>query len=309
MNKQRVQFRRSREFGDFISDIIDVIKQNIQPFLRIILIYGLAPLFIGLIFGLLLNMMGSSGNPSDFISGLGGLGMIAIILGYAVGVYLVMGACYAFLGGLAEGLTKEQAVVELSNSVTTNAAKLFMFSLLISLVVVPLALVMFVLGLSQSIALMASAGVVLVLLLCFYGVKIVMAPYLITRPQFGFGDAIRESLRLTDDRWWLTFGLYLVVSIIATFVVFILQIPGYVLLAVNSIFAISEGASNSLTNTFIFSNFLNYAASYLRIVISSVFIVLLYYSWHEEYYGESIAEDIDNLQNWKNTMFENDGEL
>lgn len=311
MNNTPMKFYKPREFSDFINDMIEVIKQNYKHLLRIFLIYGITPLFLSLLIAFGFGMAALNVD-SALLIGLGGISVLTLVAGYVIATTLVMASSFSFLRGLAEGKTATGAYEQVKREAVGGAAKIFLFSLLISLVVSPVGLVFYFLVSSRSIFLLLFLALIFSCVFIYFFIRLSLATYIITIPGASFGEAIRESMKLVENRWWVTFGLYAVVAVICIILAAILKIPGLIVVMFGGLFATSTGVGESVAiNSFIFSTFLEFVAGLLRIIIMAVFVSLLYSSWHEMYYGSSIHEEIDNLDEVRkeDSFFENEGEL
>jgi hypothetical protein len=247
-------FRRERDFGTKISATFEFIAAQFRPLLKCLAYFVLpGTLVLGIGLGLLLGSvtsimpkMGSSpGLAPDFgsiapslVLG-GGLSIISLL----IAMLLLISTVYGFVRvrldtPAAEEVHPAQVWAYIRPRLGRMVlALLMLFGLSIGMMSV-LGVIMFgVLGSGNT----SGAGSVLLIfgsVLVFYigifwlgGVLSLYFPILWTEDTDVL-TALRRSFYLIKGKWWSTFGLFLIVSFIQTFITYLFAIPMYGVMAV-----------------------------------------------------------------------------
>jgi hypothetical protein len=98
------------------------------------------------------------------------------------------------------------------------------------------------------------------------------------------------------DRWWQTFGIYLVISIIASIASYIFMIPAYMIFLVQTLASIDSG---ELSTEFGLWMGIMYACGFLGSLFAGMYqmlgIILQYYSLREQKEGPGLLRRIETL--------------
>jgi hypothetical protein len=212
---QKIELRRARDFSAKVNATFEFLRQNFKVLGKcLIFISGPFILLQGLFSGLYqkeaLSFDPTSGGLfgnfwGDAFMWLG-ISMIFLMFGYIISLIVV----FEFIR-LYE--TKENPesidVPELWETV-----KRFMLPMI---------------GAGIAIAIVISVGL---LFLIFPGIYLMVvlsliAPIMIIERK-SFGDAFSRSFKLINEKWWSTFGLIFVTTLIAGFMAFVFAIPQYI---------------------------------------------------------------------------------
>ncbi|WP_020401638.1 hypothetical protein [Gracilimonas tropica] len=127
----------------------------------------------------------------------------------------------------------------------------------------------------------------------YIGVKLFLAPATSILEDLNPIDAISRSWNLTQGHWWFTFGVYLVMNIISTFMSYILIIPLSIVISFMGIMG-ADAESSMMSAMGVFYG--------LVIVIASLFSVLMliamclhYFNLVERKEGTGLRQQIEEL--------------
>ena len=99
-----MELKRDREFGELISDLIDLFRENFKPLISIYLRYGLSILLVGFLFGLIYtSMYTASDSLTGLLSMVGGLGNLIFSVFNMIAVLSMTAAIYSYVQGYSEG--------------------------------------------------------------------------------------------------------------------------------------------------------------------------------------------------------------
>ena len=314
-----MELKKDREFGEAITDLIALFKENFKPLLSIYLRYGLSILLVGFLLGMITNSMIDTnfdsqlsdqngplgmGNP---LALMGGLGNIVFMFFYMLSILTMTAAIFAYMNGYDEGGV-EAAIRMVRDKFGTNLGKVFGVYLVIILVVLLAGLVGFLLvtAVGPFAMLLMFPGLIA---LFYFGVRYSLATYIATMSGFSIIDAFKESAKLVDGRFWWTLGLIFVVGLIGSILRGILSIP----MSIMSMLPLLQGgdpsAISSMGTTMLVSNFLVYAGFMIYFMIQTLLIPLIYYSLHDQKYGVQLEEQIERVERKRDSLFENEGEV
>jgi hypothetical protein len=310
-----VELVKTRDFGDVIGDAIKILKENFGSLSLGFLIYVLPVVLIG---GYLFILYGSKflqlffnpgaaqelDDPTAILSGLG-IFYIGFILAFIMLYMLIYGFCMAY-EDMEEG--EKVTVEDIGNQIKANFLKLIaIFLVLISLAILPMIAIGAFIGIAPGLAVLLILFFLFAYIYAFNVLQFV--PYIFLREELGISDAIRRAFYLVKDKWWISFGIIIVASLIASFVSYIFAIPAYIMIFASA-FSAMEGASSS-------SPGLMMSLAFLLMIIGSLFCsmysvlaqVLQYYNLVELKESHRLEDRIDEIGNDPDSMFENDGEF
>jgi len=272
MQSQRIDFRLSRDFGEVINATFQFVQQNFRKLFSCIL-------FIG--------------------------GPFVLLAGLSIGVL----QSYIIEPNLS------------SVSYTLSASLVYMFAFLMALLVVMATvyhyIYLYIAGASPEVAdvwrlvrrdfwklLFSGIGIVLLsgfgFMLCFLpGLYLFFALTPVfniqTYERLGFFEAISRSFKLISGRWWRTFGIWLVLSIVQALISFIIVSPLYVAIAVVAFLTPDMGITlpeNLATLLLTVAQSLNNILSLLCGALVFVAMAFHYFSLVEEKEGLGLMEKI-----------------
>ncbi len=283
--------------------------------MHIFLRYGLLMIVVGavimaLVAFLLPGVLSSSG------------GMFAVVFGFATfGLFYiaVFGSITAAIFGYMEGHAesgKEEALAHAKQRFWKILVRFITF-LFVLILLFGFIGGLFSVIIASMFGLLGGGLEFLFVLALYVGIfyistKVYLAPYIYANnylEQRTILDSIEESFRLTDGKWWYTFGSQFVVSMICMVLLIILLLPFYFLMFLPLFFGVESGFSGMFQGGAILASLIPLAGFLFIIMITSMLMPFLYYSLHDLKYGDSIDSRIDDITFKKDSFFENEGEL
>lgn len=209
--QSKVELRRTRDFSEKINATFEFSRQNLKP-LGKALLYITGPFIVlqGLFNGLYQKEILGTGLRSFELFTRGedaliwlGMAYIFILLGYVSSLIVV----YEYLR-LSETRTNNQSieVSELWDEVKRNYLPMI-GSLFIMLIIIMIGVILLVLP-----------GIYLMVVFS-------LIPPIMIIEKMGFSDAISRAFKLIAEKWWSTFGLIIIMSIIVGFMALIFSVP------------------------------------------------------------------------------------
>lgn len=324
-SQNQLILNQKRYFGDTIGDGIKFFRMNIGPltqaFFTFVFPLFVIPILLAFAFGgfdsiqkALTTSIVNAGNSDEGLMSLFiayGILYFVMILSYLVLALIVMSAALAYEENGNQVVTFDQ--------IKSNMSRYFMNVSGSYLAVIAIMFVI-MLGLGVFAALFTSIGgplgavfallmmLVIAVVMVWFSVRITMMPYARMREGLSIGDAFNRSMRLVKGRWWSTFGVILVSSLIVSLAGMIFVIPFQVVLFSASFSGLDSGDAGInpflLGLTFIFSQ-LGSLYLYKYFMVCNI---IKYYDLVENVDGTSLANEISELGNSESSFFENEGE-
>jgi len=279
----KVEFNRTRDFGEIISDSIYFVKQNFKalftPLLYINLIFILGSMASGILIQVkTIGLMGAERAGS-----LGAFGGGALLAGFGVNYalyflfYFISFTIVQLVTLCFIDLYRKNGNVAPSKEEVWTACKAHFWRF---------ALASFLLTILVSIATM----------LCFvpgiYLFPIASLVYaIIVMDEAPFDQAFTRAFTLIKDNWWKTFGTLFIVWLIAYFSVGLVALPGT--LMTMSGFFLGESSSLALTGSIL--TVVVQSFGMLVYSLPTIALALCYFSLSEEKEGTGLMERIENL--------------
>ena len=302
-----MELRRDREFGEAISDIIAFFKQNFKNLMSLYVRYGLSLMVVGFIAGLAINSIAGSSLEFQTVAMFGGLGNLVFMIFFMISTVLITAAIFGYVQGYVEGGI-EEAKLAVSKYLGKNIGRILIIYFMMLCVVALIGLFMFAMfNIAGSIA--GLILIPLIFLVMYFMTKFMLAPYAATQSEYSIIDAFKESYSLTDGRWWWTFGLYFIISAIGSIMMYIVMIPLMLLMMVPQFVGGDFSNMDSMNSTMLITNFIVYAGYMIYGMILILLIPFMYYSLHDRKYGTHIEERIENIEQKRDSIFENEGEV
>jgi|GEM_PF-6462347 len=308
---QLVELRKDREFGELISDLILFYKQNFKALFSLFVRYGIVIMAVGAVAGVLIERFSPQTVSGMEFSPFAFFGVLAFLPFLLFAMYATMAATFAYIQGYAE-VGKEGALDFAKQNFWRVVGRLFV----LFLAAIGIGIAVFgVLGLMVfgMFRLTPWLGVIFYLAFLFFvvyiSIKIILWGYIYTTGNMSVIDALKESWDLTYGRWWWTFGVYFVISMMGSIVMYIFMIPIYLLTMVPIIMGGDMASTSGGGNMAIISMFVMFAGYMLYGMLMYTLIPLIYYSLHERKYGTGIADRIDAVEQKRDSLFENEGDV
>lgn len=279
----KVEFSRTRDFGEIVNDSINFVKQNFKalftPLLYISLIFILASMATGILIqvktiGLLgAERAGTLGvfGGSAFLAGFG-INYALYLLFYFISYTVVQLVTLCFIDLYKKNGNVAPSKEEVWSACKAHFWRFTLASLLLSIIVV----IATMLCILPGIYLFPIASLVYVIII------IDDAP---------FDQAFTRAFTLIKDHWWKTFGALFIVWLIAYFSVGLVALPGT--LMTMSGFLLGESSSLSLTGAIL--NVVIQSFGMLVYSLPTITTALCYFSLSEEKEGTGLMGRIENL--------------
>jgi len=281
--EQKVEFSRTRDFGEMINDSINFVRQNFKalftPLLYICLIFILAAMATGILIqvktiGLLgaerAGTLGAFGGTA-FLAGFG-INYVLYLLFYFLSFTIVQLVTLCFIDLYKKNGNVAPTKEEVWNACKTHFWRFTLASLLLSIIV--------------------AIGTLFCIIPGIYLFPIASLVYvMIIMDGAPFDQAFTRAFTLIKDNWWKTFGALFIVWLIAYFSVGLVALPG-TLMTMSSLL-LGETSSLSLTGAIL--NVVVQSFGMLVYSLPTITTALCYFNLREEKEGTGLMERIENL--------------
>ena len=277
MNPQKIEFQRYRDFGQIINATFEFLRENFKQLAKaVIYLVGPFVLLTGIFGGLYQKDLFSFTSTVKSLSEFGIAFGLYIFFAILTSLVLVSTVYSYILLYLKRQDDIPIEVDEVWLMVKSKTLKILLFSVGYGLVTVFATILLIIPGIYVSVSLM---------IIYIVGLN----------EDKGFFDSMSRSFFLIKNKWWFTFGLLIVLSLIQGFLGFLFQIPQYIAMffvAFNS----AEGNTTSSTTEIIFIvttiisslNFIFYS-------ISLIGIAFHYFSLVEQKEAKGLLDKIESI--------------
>lgn len=279
---RKIDLRRTRDFSAKINATFEFVKQNVTPLAKA-LIYIAGPFLLlqGLFTGLYQKQVlstGSSTNPlavfsSEAFSWLG-VSVVFSVFGYLC--CLIVITEFMRLYALHEE-PETISLQEIWEGVKRNIMKMIGVGILVSILLTIATIFFIIPGIYLSIVLS------------------LVVPIIIIEDK-AFGEAFSRCFYLISEKWWSTFGLILVTSIIAGVMALVFTIPQYIFTYIISTHKLSGGSAEPAlweqAGLIISSMLYTFGGSLLRSIVI-IAVVFQYYNLVERKESLGLLSKVD----------------
>lgn len=308
-----IQFQETRNFGKKINTVFEFIKQNFKPLSKSLIVIAGPAVLIGSIFlgsffstfmGRALNPQASSPDETlKYFSSASFWGEMVLMYLFLIVSYVISLATinsYAWLYGQKK--TNQIEVAEVWEKVRETIWKYLGSILLMVISFVVIFFAATILGVvlqNISTALVILVVIAAIILVIYLAVGISLVFYVQVNEDLGFFEAAARSLRLVSGKWWSTFGISLVLSMIGGAISYIFIIPYYIFIFVSAFNKASGGNPLEMSDTFKVVSFvfltLYYMSQMLLQSLPSFGLVFQYYNLVELKEAKGLMSDIENF--------------
>ncbi|QKJ99168.1 MAG: hypothetical protein HND40_06140 [Ignavibacteriota bacterium] len=137
---------------------------------------------------------------------------------------------------------------------------------------------------------------ILFILLVFIMVKMCLAYMIMLYERIGIWASIQRSFYLTKNKWWFSFGLIFVLSLIQSLMGFIFQIPQYIIMVTTMFNSLDGSGVSGVTEILIMLTSIIAAFQYLLFSLIIIALAFLYFSLVEQKEGKGLIERIESIQ-------------
>jgi len=269
---QVVELRRSRNFGDILNVTFEFLRVNMRQLLKAVLFISGPPMIVGAAlfsasFG---SLLGSVGDPSvlgSFVS------VLAAALIFLV-AWMIVNAVVNEYVVLYASLRRPVEVPEVWTAVRGD--------------------LLMILVTSVGSTLLITLGTVLLFIpgIWLYTVLSIILTVRI-QERIGMGRAISRCVELTRGYWWFTFGVIVVMAMIAGFVGYVFQIPVIVVASVTGFMGDSDASAVSMV--LVIATMIGLVGRLLVSSIQMIALAIHYYNLSEKYDGVGLMQRIESI--------------
>jgi len=301
MTQNKIEFMRYRDFGQILNSTFEFIRQNFLPLLKsLIFIVGPFLLITGILLGFYQKSVLTIFNITSF-SQTGIIALLLIILVFLV-TQMMLTTVYSFiLIYLSKTEFTPISIEEIWDSVKQNFYKVLglntvIFFLFLIYLTVFLLIIVAVSGGTSGSGLGIFLFFILFILLVFIMVKMCLAYMIMLYERIGIWASIQRSFYLTKNKWWFSFGLIFVLSLIQSLMGFIFQIPQYIIMVTTMFNSLDGSGVSGVTEILIMLTSIIAAFQYLLFSLIIIALAFLYFSLVEQKEGKGLIERIESIQ-------------
>ena len=282
MENNIFRFRKTRDFGELISDTFKFLRENGKSFLRINFKIC-APFLIALILTNAYYTYATLGLGFESYSNFTGFLIPALINLIAIVIYIT--ALYLSVFNYIKSYVTNNGVVsedDVKNGLKSDLGNGIAINIISGILIF--------------------TGLMFILIPGIYlGVVLTLALPVLVFEQKGISDTFSSCFQLIKDNWWFTFGVLIVFGIIMYIINIVFQMPMIIYMIVGMISGIDAGVESmaqsiqSKDPVLMILTILASIAQYLLYIITPIFISLIYFNLHEEKNFTGTFESIDKL--------------
>lgn len=277
MNPQKIEFQRYRDFGQIINATFEFLRENFKQLAKaVIYLVGPFVLLTGIFGGLYQKDLFSFTSTVKSLSEFGiafGLYIFFAILTSLVLVSTVYSYILLYLK------RQDDIPIEVDDvwlMVKSKTLKILLFSIGYGLVTVFATVLLIIPGIYVSVALM---------IIYIVGLN----------EDKGFFDSMSRSFYLVKNKWWFTFGLLIVLSLIQGFLGFLFQVPQYIAMFVIAFNSMDGNGTDSITEIILIVTTIISTLNFIFYAISLVGIAFHYFSLVEQKEAKGLLDKIEAI--------------
>ncbi len=305
--KKPIVIKKSRDFGKVMSDTFSLFFQNFKLFAKVFLKIVMPVLVLGSLGVLVVAFMASGFDPvnPDFDE----FPMVpAIILGiiYVLFIFLfiycflkIMVVAYRFVKLKSEdaeyAVTEGDLLNDIGGETMAMLGKVFQYMALLIPIMVVFGGLQYLL-----INLIGPSGIILLFIalpiLMYFTVATSLYMVVFFHERIGFIDSLKRSMELIKGKWWLTFALTMVISMIANSISSFIQYVPMIFVMIGAALLPEDGSGLSLFISVmgIFAVFI-VVLTFVFYIINYIFQSIWYHSLVEDKEGTSIIDKINQI--------------
>jgi hypothetical protein len=313
MYQQEMNLREERDFGQKFNAVFSFIQKNAKSFLKTILLLVGPPVLVGAIFwgivySRLIGLLGDAfSNPNAIVNSgplasgtnsffdVGEMLLANLLFGIA-SIWLGITVC-AYIAEYLEG-NRNISVEAVWKRGKDNIFPVIGAVILFSIVAVVGSLILIVVPLGP--VLLRTAILVCLLVYCMVAVSLTV-PVIVIEDESVF-ESIGRSFALIRGNWWATFGLIVVMGIVAGIATFLFAIPLYAVMIVS--FFVQMGVFAKILT--MAATCIMFAGAYLLSALPVLALVFQYFNLSEKKEGAGLLEKAEQIGKKTNTA--NEGE-
>jgi len=302
---------KRRDFGACIEDAFIFLRRNVGPIFRCFLFYA-APIFlVGSLVGVFAfqNFFSSLSQSANFELPAGlTISMMVLYLCLVIAYFLVYAMSFAALAAYHDKGNVNIALSDITSRLWSYTGKLFLYALLmIFLMFLAIGLVALPMFISPAFGFLFFP---FFFVFMYFSIPLQMAPYILVHEKTGYYESFKRAHLLIKNNWWATFGLLIVVSMIASMLSYLFAAPAYAVMLIQSI---STGDPEVFLESGGFWGSLTMILYFLGAMIGSIFtntcLVMKYYDLTARKDVGHWDDRINQIGTKKDSTFENEGEF
>lgn len=301
MTQNKIEFMRYRDLGQILNSTFEFIRQNFLPLLKsLIFIVGPFLLITGILLGFYQKSVFTIFNITSFSQM--GIIILLLIISIFLAMQMMLTTVYSFiLIYLSKTESTPISIEEVWDSVKQNFFKILALTAVIFfMIVIYLLIFSFIIATvssrTSSIGLTVLLFFILFVLFVFFVVKMCLTYMIMLYERTGIWASIRRSFYLTINKWWISFGLIFVLSLIQSLMGFIFQIPQYIIMFTTMFNSLDGSGVSGVTEIFIMLTSIIAAFQYLLFSLTIIALAFLYFSIVEQKEGKGLIERIESIQ-------------
>ena len=280
-----MQLLQERDFGQKVNAVFEFLKLNFVPLMTAMLyITGPVAIIAGMALGVyqssMLSVLGSVETPSGGNPFLGNI-FSTLTPAYFIYIFLfVIASVFASLTVYGYVLEYEErggnvpiiTPLDVWGRVKENILSYIGYSILLFIIII------------FALCFLIIPGV-------YVSVPLSLIYMVLMREKLGFSQAMSRCFYLIKDKWWSTFGLIVIMSVIQAIVAYIFQIPTLIFYVLKMLHILESGST-------IVSTISGVIATIGGILVSSILnlaIVFQYYNLLERHEGLGIMNAIGSI--------------
>ena len=312
---EKINLREERDFGQKISATFLFLQQNFGPLFKSLLYYAgpvslLAGVFMGLYQSLNLNAEDLAGRGDAFqflFESVFNINYILALLLSTLSRVIVIGITFAYLAEYLENPREEIRPGAVWSRLGDNFLRLFFTSLAY---VAGMFLVALVVGVISSLSffgtiptdmdailprvfLVPLMGLLVIVPVIFFAVRFCLFPAVIFIEDKGGVASLKRSWKLVKGKWWSTFGLVIVISIIVSIIGVAFQIPLLLIAFFKEILQWESGGSNQMI--IIVASVIGILGETMLYSIVNLAMGFQYFNLSERQESIGLMQEIDSL--------------
>jgi len=277
MNPQKIEFQRYRDFGQIINATFEFLRENIKQLAKaVIFLVGPFILLTGIFGGLyqkdLFSFTSTATSLSEF-----GISFGLYILFAILSIMILISTVYSYI--MIYLKKEDELPIEVDDvwiKVKDNVVKTILFSIGYTIITLLATVLLIIPGIYVSVALM---------IIYIVGLN----------EDKGFFDSMSRSFYLVKNKWWFTFGLLIVLSLIQGFLGFLFQVPQYIAMFIIAFNSVDGNGTDSITEIILIVTTIISTLNFIFYAISLVGIAFHYFSLVEQKEAKGLLDKIDSI--------------
>lgn len=307
-----IEFHRTRDFGSKVNATFEFFKQNFKPLAKSLLVIAgpavlIGSIFLGMFFSDFFTLASNpQRDPQEtlrlFSTGTFWMRMSMMYVFLFVSYVITLATINGYVDLYYQKKSNKIQVGEVWESVRVLIWKylgsllmIFVSSFVLGLIAVAVAFVLKIASTALMVLWIIAAGCGFFYL--FVGISLLF--FIQAHEGLGFFEAAGRSLSLVRGKWWSTFGIAVVLSLIGGVISYVFMIPYYVYIFISSTHMAQGGTPAELTEsvktaTYVFFT-VYYMAQMLLHALPQLGLVFQYFNLVERREAKGLMGDIDQF--------------